>query len=61
MDIFKVVTVLAVLATAIALAAGVRSMAVDREVGHLGSVHWMMMRVAMQAVVFGMVVLSLYS
>ena len=61
MEFIKVLTVLAALATAFVLAAGVRSMAVDREVGHLDSMHWMVMRVAAQAAVFGMVILSFYS
>jgi hypothetical protein len=61
MEIIKVVTVLAALATALALAAGVRSMAVNHEVAHLDSLHWMIMRVVMQAAVFAMVVLSFYS
>lgn len=60
MEIIKVLTVLAALATALVLAAGVRSMAVDREVAHMDSVHWMAVRVAIQAAVFAMVILSFY-
>ncbi len=61
MEIIKVLAVLTALATTIVLAAGVRSMAVDGEVAHMDSNHWMAMRVAVQAAAFGMVMLSFYS
>ena len=61
MEIIKVLTVLAALATTLVLAAGVRSMAVDHEVAHLESLHWMALRLGAQAVTFAMVLLSFYS
>lgn len=61
MEIIKILAVLTALATTVVLAAGVRSMAVDREVAHLDSLHWMEMRIAAQAAAFAMVLLSFYS
>ena len=61
MEIIKILAVLAALGTSLALAAGVRSMQSNSEVGHLDSVHWMGMRLAAQAATFAMVLLSFYS
>lgn len=61
MEIIKVLAVLTALATTVVLAAGLRAMAVDHEVAHLDSAHWMAMRIAVQAAAVGMVLLSFYS
>jgi hypothetical protein len=61
MEIIKILAVLAALGTTVVLATGLRSMATGREILHRDSAHWMAMRVAVQAVAFGLVLLSFYS
>ena len=60
MSFFTVVVLAAVLATVVALVSGISSMATNHEVGHLDSAHWMVSRVAFQAVAFLLVLLAIY-
>ena len=60
MSFFTVVVLAAVLATVVALVSGISSMATDHQVGHLDSAHWMVRRVAYQAVAFLLVLLAIY-
>jgi uncharacterized membrane protein len=60
MSFFTVVVLAAALATVVALVSGISSMVTDGEVGHLDSNHWMVRRVAFQAVAFLVVLLAIY-
>ena len=60
MSVFTVVVLAAALATVVALVSGISSMATDHQVGHLDSAHWMVRRVAFQAVAFLLVLLAIY-
>ncbi|MGP1679163.1 MAG: twin transmembrane helix small protein [Burkholderiales bacterium] len=60
MSFFTVVVLAAVLATVVALASGISSMATDHEVGHLDSAHWMEWRVAFQAIAILLVLFAIY-
>jgi hypothetical protein len=60
MSFFTVVVLAAALATVVALVSGISSMVTDGEVGHLDSNHWMVRRVAFQAVAFLLVLLAIY-
>ena len=60
MSFFTVVVFAAMLATLVALASGISSMATGREIGHLDSAHWMEWRVAFQAVAILLVLFAVY-
>lgn len=60
MNFFTVVILAAVLATVVALASGISSMATNHEIGHMDSAHWMTWRVVFQAVAFLLVLLAIY-
>lgn len=60
MSFFTMVVLAAVLATVVALVSGISSMATDHQAGHLDSAHWMVRRVAFQAVAFLLVLLAIY-
>lgn len=60
MSFFTVVVIAAMLATLVALASGISSMATNHEVGHLDSAHWMEWRVAFQAVAILLVLFAVY-
>jgi uncharacterized membrane protein SirB2 len=60
MNFFTVVVVAAVLATVVALVSGISSMVTDHQVRHVDSAHWMVRRVAFQAVAFLLVLLAIY-
>ena len=60
MSFLTLVVLAALLATVVALASGIASMATDHEVGHLDSAHWMEWRVAFQAVAFLLVLFAIY-
>lgn len=60
MSFFTVVVLAAMLATVVALISGISSMASDGEVGHADSGHWMVRRVAFQAVAFLLVLAAIY-
>ena len=60
MSFFTVVVIAAMLATLVALASGISSMATNHEVGHLDSAHCMEWRVAFQAVAILLVLFAVY-
>ena len=60
MSFFTLAVLAAVLATVAALVAGIFTMATNHEVGHVDGKHWMVGRVAFQAVAFLLVVLAIY-
>ena len=60
MSFLTVVVLAAILATVVALASGISSMATDHEIGHLDSAHWMEWRVAFQAIAFLLVLFAIY-
>ena len=60
MSMFSVVVIAAVAATLFALVSGISSMAVNGEVGHQDSAHWMVRRVEFQALAVLLVLLALY-
>lgn len=61
MSMITAFVIIASLATVVSLIAGIRSMAVDGEVGHLSSAQWMVRRVEFQALAFGLILLALLS
>lgn len=60
MSLFTVVVLATVLATVVALGAGISSMVADRQVAHADSVHWMVRRVEFQAVAILVLLLAVY-
>jgi hypothetical protein len=60
MSFFTIVVFAAMLATIVALVSGISSMATGHEIAHRDSAHWMVNRVAFQAVAFLMVLLAIY-
>lgn len=60
MNFFTVVVLAALLATVVSLVSGISSMATNHEIGRLDSAHWMVSRVAFQAVALLMVLLAIY-
>ncbi|MBK5105865.1 MAG: twin transmembrane helix small protein [Burkholderiales bacterium] len=60
MSFFTMLVLAAMLATIVALASGISSMATDHEVGHLDSAHWMEWRVAFQAIAILLVLFAMY-
>lgn len=60
MSFLTVVVLAAMLATVVALASGISSMATGHEVGHLDSAHWMEWRVIFQAVAFLLALFAVY-
>jgi hypothetical protein len=59
MSALSVLILVAVAGAMFSLAAGITAMAHDSVVAHNDSVHWMMWRVAFQAVAMGLIVLML--
>ena len=60
MSFLTVMVLAAVLATVVALASGISTMATDHEIGHVDSAHWMEWRVVLQAVAFLLVLFAIY-
>jgi hypothetical protein len=61
MDMMTAFALIALAATVFALVAGISSMAVDGEVGHLRSEQWMVARVLAQAIAVLFVVFVLFT
>lgn len=60
MSFLTVLVLAAMLATVVALASGISSMATNHEVGYLDSAHWMEWRVAFQAIAILLVLFAIY-
>ena len=60
MSFLTLVVLAAMLATIVSLASGISSMAVDHEIGHVDSAHWMEWRVTFQAIAFLMILFAIY-
>jgi uncharacterized membrane protein SirB2 len=60
MSFFTVMVSAAVLATVVALVSGISSMAIDHQIGHFDSAHWMVGRVTFQAAAFLLVLIAIY-
>ena len=60
MSFLTVMVLAAMLATVVALASGISTMATDHEIGHRDSAHWMEWRVALQAIAFLLVLFAIY-
>ena len=60
MSFLTVVVLAAILATLVALASGISTMATDHEIGHIDSAHWMGWRVTFQAIAFVLVLFAIY-
>jgi uncharacterized BrkB/YihY/UPF0761 family membrane protein len=59
MNMLTIFVFLAVAAVIVALGSGIISMAVDHEIGHVDSAHWMAWRVGLQAFAVLLVLLAL--
>lgn len=59
MDMLTIFILLAVAAVVVSLASGIISMAVDHEIAHIDSAHWMAWRVGLQAVAVVLVFMAL--
>lgn len=59
MDMITAFVIVAMLATVVSLVAGIRSMAIDGEVGHLSSAQWMVRRVEFQGLAFVLILIAL--
>jgi len=60
MSFLTVVVLAAMLATVVSLISGISSMAVNHDIGHIDSAHWMEWRVTFQAIAFVLILFAIY-